>query len=458
MKLNNRIFSWGIIFITCPLLPGAGLIGEKERIALAALSALLFIFHLTGSREMLRFTVFLSLFISIFLGSRFIFLDKIDLFPFQAAMLILFFFRKRDWEFTDFSIAAISLVIVTFLLQFLINRFFLGFYLNFWIDLKRTFPVFLFCMTYFIVYSRTGAFAAGVRMTPWVRYFIGLFVFSVVLSFLNFGERKGFAAKKIEHNLAFFYKDREKWKDMSSSFRRGLVYKYLGLWPKARNEFKKILILSPEDKDAHFNLAQSYQAEKFWYEAMLEYEKVVEMDPLYRGSRYGLAVTYKAFGETGKAEEEFLKEIKINPEGIRAYLALEELYEKQGLIKKINKIRAERLKKITVSIGKDDINDEILKIMPVVLNGGAVTVEVVARGTFAQGFWPRMEVWLSQAGRLVRGKDVWVKSDTWKSYYFHFKTLPGEEKLIVHFTNDFFGGVENDRNLYIKKINFIYGR
>ena len=240
---------------------------------------------------------------------------------------------------------------------------------------------------------------------------------------------------------------------MSSPFRRGLVYEYLGLWPKARNEFKRILIVSPEDIDAHFNLARSYEAEKFWYEAMVEYGRVVELDPYYCGSHYGLAAAYDALGETEKAEKEFLKEIEINPEEIRAYIALEELYARQGLVKVIEKLRARRLRRITASIDKEDIGDDNLRVLPVVLNGGAVTVEIVARGTHAQGFWPRMEVWLSKGGRLVRGGDRWVKSDTWKSYYFHFNALPGEEKLIVHFVNDFFGGHDNDRNLYIKQIN-----
>lgn len=476
--MKQRFFFLGLIVITLPLLAGAGLVTGRERLILGILSLFLLIFHLFKLKGLLNFTIFLSLFISIFLSSRFIFFGRLDPFFFQAVILAALLLSAKKGQTPKpqsesvpsragstlpiFAIGIICLVIATFLLQFFVNRVLLGFYLNIWIDLKRHWPVFLFCITYFIAcpVRSTKEAMHGSKISNGVKvsYFMGLFIITGLLSYFNPPEGGGgercIAAKKIERNLAFFYKDRENWKDMSSPFRRGLVYEYLGLWAKAGNEFKRILIASPEDIDAHFNLARSYEAEKFWYEAMVEYGRVVELDPYYRGSHYGLAVAYDALGETEKAEKEFLKEIEINPEEIRAYIALEELYARQGLVKVIEKLRARRLRMITAAIHKKDIGDDNLRMFPVVLNGGAVTVEIVARGTQAQGFWPRMEVWLSKGGRLVRGGDRWVKSDTWKSYYFYFNALPGEEKFIVHFVNDFFGGIDNDRNLYIKQINF----
>ena len=454
MKINNKIFFLGIILATFPLVLGAGLISGKERMIIGILSLFLLIFYFFKKEKLLHYVLFLSLFFSVFLISRFIFFEKIDLFFFQVMILILILFRKRDWSFDNFSIGMICVVVVTFLLQFFINRAFLGFYLNLGIDLKRHWPIFLFPMTYFIINNNIPER----KINSCAAYFAGLFIVTIFLSYFNPIFKNSIVAKKAEYNLAFFYKDKENWRDMSSSFRRGLVYEYLGLWSKARNEFKKILIASPEDIDAHFNLAQSYAAEKLWYEAMVGYEKVVKLNPYYCGSHYGLAMAYEALGETEMAEEEFLKEIEINPEEIKAYLALEKIYNRQELVKKADKIKSRRLRTITASIDEKNIGDENLRILPIVLNGGAVTVEIKARGTPADGFWPRMEVWLSRAGRLVRGGDAWVRSNSWESYYFHFNTLPGKEKIIIQFMNDRFRGHDNDRNLYIKQINFIYAQ
>lgn len=455
-RIRHIFLKTGLVAITLPILPGAGLLTEKERMTLVILSLLLFVSFVLKNKRIINISLFLSVFISVFLTSQFISFKKVDIFSFQLIILVLLFIqniRKEDLRSDNFLLGMICMSAVVILLQFLVNRIFLGFYLDFWMDIRRSFPVFLFCMIYFITSPRNSFFVD--KTSFWMKYFLTIFIISIFLSYFNIGG-KWIASRNVGYNLAFFYKDKKIWREMSSSFRRGLVYEYLGLWKKARNEFKKILISSPQDIDAHYHLAQGYQAEGLWYEAMLEYEKVLELNPRYCGSHYGLAMAYQSLGDTEKAEKEFLKEIEINPREIRAYHALEQFYERQGRIEKRDAIRQKRLEQITASIEKD-IGDDNLKILPVVLNGGPVTVEIVARGTYAEGFWPRMEVWLSSNGRLIRGREVFVKSSTWKSYYFHFDTLPGEEKLIVHFTNDFFGGVENDRNLYIKRINFIYG-
>lgn len=80
-------------------------------------------------------------------------------------------------------------------------------------------------------------------------------------------------------------------------------------------------------------------------------------------------------------------------------------------------------------------------------NGGSVTLQVIAAGTYAAGAWPKMVV--SVGGTTVG--QVSVASAGWTTYTFNFSTSAGTKEIRVAFTNDYYDGT-NDRNLMVDKI------
>jgi hypothetical protein len=82
--------------------------------------------------------------------------------------------------------------------------------------------------------------------------------------------------------------------------------------------------------------------------------------------------------------------------------------------------------------------------------------EIVAKGTFAGGAWPNMEV---KIGAVVIGSFT-VDSGIWKSFFIEdvLGITPGTHVVSVAFTNDFYEA-PNDRNLYLQKVMIaeVYG-
>lgn len=83
-------------------------------------------------------------------------------------------------------------------------------------------------------------------------------------------------------------------------------------------------------------------------------------------------------------------------------------------------------------------------------------LEIVAKGTFAGGAWPNMEV---KIGDVVVANFT-VETGIWKSYYIEdlMGIAPGHHTVSIAFTNDFYEA-PNDRNLYLQKVMIaeIYG-
>ena len=78
---------------------------------------------------------------------------------------------------------------------------------------------------------------------------------------------------------------------------------------------------------------------------------------------------------------------------------------------------------------------------------GAQGMTISAAGSPANGIWPHMSV-------VVNGMVVFaatVASASWNDYDFSFTTIAGTHEVRIYFTNDFYGGTSNDRNLYIDK-------
>lgn len=88
--------------------------------------------------------------------------------------------------------------------------------------------------------------------------------------------------------------------------------------------------------------------------------------------------------------------------------------------------------------------------MDVEFKDGKVDLDIIAKGDFAGGAWPKMEVKI--AGTVISTIDV--DSATWKSFLIEgVNTTLGTHELSVAFINDFYEGTpETDRNFYMDKV------
>jgi hypothetical protein len=80
--------------------------------------------------------------------------------------------------------------------------------------------------------------------------------------------------------------------------------------------------------------------------------------------------------------------------------------------------------------------------------GGTYTFEISAKGSFAGGAWPEMELRIDQT---VVGTAT-VESSEWSVYTVEASVASGTHEIAVAFTNDYYKSPD-DRNLYVDKIN-----
>jgi len=78
---------------------------------------------------------------------------------------------------------------------------------------------------------------------------------------------------------------------------------------------------------------------------------------------------------------------------------------------------------------------------------GTYTLEVTAKGNFAGGAWPIMEVWIDQT--VV--ETFTVDSSSWAVYTIEVYVTSGTHEVAIAFTNDYYTPPQ-DRNLYVDKV------
>ena len=94
----------------------------------------------------------------------------------------------------------------------------------------------------------------------------------------------------------------------------GSIYKDLGFYNEAADEFRKALALRPEFADIRTNLGVVMRDMKNYDGALRELEDTVAQHPDYAPSRVQLGLTYYAMGQHEKAKTEWLKVLRVNPE------------------------------------------------------------------------------------------------------------------------------------------------
>ncbi|MCK5283627.1 MAG: DUF4215 domain-containing protein, partial [Nanoarchaeota archaeon] len=78
---------------------------------------------------------------------------------------------------------------------------------------------------------------------------------------------------------------------------------------------------------------------------------------------------------------------------------------------------------------------------------GIYSLEVIAKGDYADNAWPNMEIWID--GKTIDSKTV--DSTGWSSYITIKQITAGSHDVAIAFTNDYYAAPD-DRNLYVDKI------
>ena len=86
-------------------------------------------------------------------------------------------------------------------------------------------------------------------------------------------------------------------------------------------------------------------------------------------------------------------------------------------------------------------------------SGGLQDMTVSAAGSYAGWGWPNMRVDVNN----IPVYSTEVNTTTWSDYDFSFAAPSGTYEVRIYFTNDYYGGSSNDRNLYIDKATMACG-
>lgn len=94
----------------------------------------------------------------------------------------------------------------------------------------------------------------------------------------------------------------------------GEIYKDLGFYQEAADEFRKALILCPEFVDIRTSLGVVCRDMRDFQGALKELEESLRENPDYTHARIQLGLTHYTMGQHEKAKTEWLKVLRANPE------------------------------------------------------------------------------------------------------------------------------------------------
>lgn len=93
----------------------------------------------------------------------------------------------------------------------------------------------------------------------------------------------------------------------------GAIYKDLGFYTEAADEFRKALALRPEFIDIRTSLGVVLRDMKDFDAAISELEETLRQSPEYSHGRIQLGLTYYTMGQHDRAKTEWLKVLRSNP-------------------------------------------------------------------------------------------------------------------------------------------------
>jgi tetratricopeptide (TPR) repeat protein len=110
----------------------------------------------------------------------------------------------------------------------------------------------------------------------------------------------------------------------------GIVYTKQGKLDEAIEEYKKVLLINPNNARALFNLGETYNKQGKLNEAVEGYKKALSINPNQVLALINLGVAYHKQEKLDEAIEEYKKALLINPNYAPALSNLGEAYRKQG--------------------------------------------------------------------------------------------------------------------------------
>ena len=93
----------------------------------------------------------------------------------------------------------------------------------------------------------------------------------------------------------------------------GVIYKDLGFYAQAVEEYRKALLLSPEFVDIKTSLGVVYRDMLDYESSVRELDEAIKLRPEYTSPRVQLGLTYYTMGQQEKAKTEWLKVIRAEP-------------------------------------------------------------------------------------------------------------------------------------------------
>jgi tetratricopeptide (TPR) repeat protein len=106
----------------------------------------------------------------------------------------------------------------------------------------------------------------------------------------------------------------------------GMVYQEQEIIPKAIEAYEKLLIISPDYKEAHYNLGYiNLVYLQDFPKAIQFFNKAISLDPKYTEAYFNRGYSYELSGDPENARKDFLKALEITPNYERSILGLNRL-------------------------------------------------------------------------------------------------------------------------------------
>lgn len=117
-------------------------------------------------------------------------------------------------------------------------------------------------------------------------------------------------------------------------FNLGVYYQKLGNIANAIKEYEAVLILDPNNAEAHNNLGVIYREQNELDRAAEHYQRVVSLNPGMEEAHNNLGVIYYLRGNFREAGAEYRKALELNPGNLKSLINIGLVYKSQGQTKK----------------------------------------------------------------------------------------------------------------------------